>query len=79
MADVLKISLNNSRRSLVGSILADYMGDSTNSRYEISNITKYEKIFLRRIPLSRFLATTLRVNKIAKGSFVKGSVIHKKY
>ena len=32
---------------------------------------KYEKIFLRRLPLSRFVAKTLRVNKIARKSFSK--------
>ena len=32
---------------------------------------KYDKIFLRRLPFSRFLAKTLRVNKIAMKSFSK--------
>ena len=32
---------------------------------------KYEKIFLRRLPLSRFLIKTLRVIKIAMQSFSK--------
>ena len=32
---------------------------------------KIRKVFLRRFPLSRFLAKTLRVNKIAMKSFSK--------
>ena len=41
----------------------------SNPRSDIK--TKYKKIFLRRLPLSRFLAKTLRVNKIAMKTFTK--------
>ena len=40
-----------------------------------SSKMKYKKIFLRRLPLSRFLAKTLRVNKIAMKKFLKKSVV----
>ena len=36
-----------------------------------SSKMKYKKIFLRRLPLSRFLAKTLRVNKTAMKKFLK--------
>ena len=36
---------------------------------------KIRKVFRRRFPLSRFLAKTLRVNKIAMKSFSKKSVV----
>ena len=38
---------------------------------DISNVTKYEKIFIRRLTFSRFLAKTLRVIKTAMESFSK--------
>ena len=41
--------------------------------------TKYEKIFLRRISLTRFMAKTLRVNKIAVKSFPEKSVVRSRF
>ena len=40
-------------------------------RSDISKKRNVKKTFLRRLPLSRFLAKTLRVNKIAIKSFSK--------
>ena len=40
-------------------------------RSDISNKKKHEKIFLRRLSLSRFLSKTLRVNKITMKKSLK--------
>ena len=55
--------LEKSRHSLVGTVF----------RPDISNLTKHEHegVFLRRLPLSKFLAKTLKVNKIAVKSLLK--------
>ena len=57
-------------RGLVGSVLA-YWTKSQGSSPRPDIKTKYEKVFLWRFPLSRFLAKILRVNKIAVKSFSK--------
>ena len=53
-----------SRCSLIGSILAYKKWDhGSNTRSDISNTTKYEKIFLWQLPVSRFLAKILKFIK----------------
>ena len=58
-----------SRRGLVGSVglLDEKSGFESQARHQ----NKIRKVFVRRFPLSRFLAKTLRVNKIAMKSFSK--------
>ena len=58
------------RHGLEDSVLA-YQTKSQGSSSSPDIKTKYKKVFLRRFPLSKFLAKTLRVNKIAMKSFSK--------
>ena len=53
--------------SVVIGLLHEKPGFEPKARY----LTKIRKVFLRRFPLSRFLAKTLRVNKIAMKNFSK--------
>ena len=55
-----------SSRLCVG-LLGEKPGFESQARHQ----NKIRKVFLRRFPLSRFLAKTLRVNKIAMKSFSK--------
>ena len=60
-----------SRRGLVSSVSA-YQIQKPGLMSQVSHQKlKYEKIFLRRLPLSRFLAKPLKVNKSAMKEFLK--------
>ena len=64
--------LTHNRHILVDCVLAyQTSGHGSKPSSDMSNKTKYEKLFLRHLPFSRFLAITLRVNKIAMKSFSK--------
>ena len=61
-----KMKSSWSSRQCVG-LLDEKLGFETQARHP----HKIRKVFLRRFPLSRLLAVTLRVNKIAMKSFSK--------
>ena len=65
-----------SRRGLVRSVLAYYtQKPGFVSQVSHQKWNKKKKIFLRRLPLCRFLAKTLRVNKAAMKKYLKKSVV----
>ena len=61
-----------SPQSLIDSMLASQTSVyGSESRSDVTNKTKYEKIFLWQFPLSRFLVKTRRVKKFTRKSFSK--------
>ena len=47
----------------------DLLDEKPGFEFQVRHQNKIRKVFLRRFPLSGFLAKTLRVNKIAMKSF----------
>ena len=60
---------NNNKIMIIRTKCIGLLDEKPGFEPEVRHQNKIRKVFLRRFPLSRFLAETLRVNKIAMKSF----------